>query len=1814
MSDNKLQNLVSKKFVPVCAIGASAGGITALQGLLRQLPSDLGLAYVVIIHLSPDQPSALSEILSVCTRMPVLQVQDGPILKPDCVYVIPPDRELVIDGDSVTARAFSEPRWHRAPIDMFFRSIAAARGDGLAVVLSGAGADGAEGVRAVKEAGGVIMVQEPAEADFPSMPQNAIASGVADFVAPLARLAERIVEVAHSKEAVRSLDMDGSANDLRRIMAFLRARTGHDFSGYKRATVMRRVIRRMQVRGTDTLVGYADYLLTTPEETKELLSDLLISVTSFFRDQHAYEALERHGVKRLFDDRNPEREDAIRAWVVGCATGEEAYSLAMLLHEEAARRKLHPQVQIFATDLDDGALATAREARYPRSIEANVSEERLARFFVDEGTHYRIRKELRECVLFASHSVIKEPPFLRLDLISCRNLLIYLERSLQQQLCSIFHYGLKPGRFLFLGSAETADVAPDLFAPLDREARIYCARTHAARALPVMPQFTTPEQLAVPVHSLPAPGERADLPGALHVSALEQSAPASALVDDRHTIVHLSPNAGRFILHSVGPVSNLLPGVVRPELRLDLRLALTRAIEQKEPTLTHPAVVAFDGFRRRVAMHVVPVLSEANIGARALVFFLEGEAVPDVEEPGTTPDTRSDEVRSLHAELKAAQEALNASRSGHDTAVQDLRATNEELQSINEEYRSTAEELETSKEELQSINEELHTVNAELKSKLASISIAHSDLQNLTGATEIGTLFLDADLRIRMFTPPIAELFNITKADVGRTITDFTHRLEYDGIEEDARQVLKSLTPVETEVRSKGGQWYVVRLRPYRTVDDRIDGTVVSFVDITARRQAAAALRESEEQYRVLFDSIDEGFCTIEMLFDAQGKASDYRFLHVNAAFERQTGLARVIGTTVRDMVPAHEEHWFEMFGGVALTGEPVRFDNRADSLGRWFDVYAFRIGKPEERRLAVLFRDVLERKNLEAAQRGSEARFRALATAGSYLIYRMSPDWRLMHELNGRNVLADTSEPVQGWADIYILSEDRPIVFAAITEAIRSKSLFELEHRVRLADGSVGWVLSRAVPILGENGGIVEWFGAASDITRRKDAEEKARQSEELRRIALEGGGMGAWRWDLRERLIWGDPRFLDLWGHSLSNEPHPLQLFTDRMSPDGATEMETIVTNAIEAQEEFDGELEIISGPTAGRWVRWRGRADRENPWILHGVSFDTTERRRTATALRESEERLALAFRTLPLGIAIVDATGETVTANDEMHRFLPTNRIPSRDPGRSGRWQCWKSDGQIVQPDDFPAARALRGEGVFPGMQMLYHDDTGAEIWTEVLSAPLRNAESLIAGAITVVIDIDRLKRSEAAAQASEERLRQFGEASLDVLWIRDADTLQWIYLTPAFETIYGLSREEALTGDNYRNWQDLIVPDDRAHATASISRVTDGERITFEYRIRRPVDGQTRWLRNTDFPMRDAAGRVTRIGGVGHDVTELKRVEAALRDSEDRLRTLIEGVPQLIWRSCADGRWTWASPQWLDYTGQTQEESHGLGWRDVVHPDDHEATQRSWQEARPHGRLSVEYRVRRASDGAWRWHQTRSVPVRDAPGSDGTEGPILEWLGTTTDIEDLKRLQGQQQVLVAELQHRTRNLLAVVRNVARRSIDPSPGRDQYDERLSALGRVQGFLSRSPAYSVPLAEVVEAELVAAGDGTSDRVVVDGPAVELPGESVQAVALALHELATNAVKYGAIAQPTGRLSVTWRLEDRNGGRQLVIDWHESGVAMPEGPPTRHGYGSELITQALPYQLGAETALQFTPDGVRCRVVLPDNAFTASLKEELT
>jgi two-component system, chemotaxis family, CheB/CheR fusion protein len=651
--------------LPIVGIGASAGGVKALQGFFEALPPVTGAAYVVIVHLDPDSRSELAGILSSRTSMPVTQVEEQTSLEPDHVYVIAPNRRLQISDHSISAPPFEEPRGHRAPIDLFFRSLAEQRGEGYAVVLTGAGADGAIGVKAIKEAGGIVLVQDPTEAEYASMPRSAIATEVADFVLPLSELADRLVDLLNTRDHIptrRSRDSDEDM--LRRILAHVRVRTGHDFSHYKRATVLRRIARRAQVTRKETLAEYYGYLRENAEEAQALFGDFLISVTTFFRDPKAFASLAQSIIPQLFDGK--ETGGAIRVWVPGCATGEETYTIGMLLLEEAARRDLRPEIQVFGSDLDAGALAIAREGRFPATVEADLSEERLRRFFQREGEHYRVRRELRDIVLFASHSLLRDPPFSRLDMVSCRNLLIYLDRDLQQQVCNTFHYALNPGGFLFLGSSENADQPNGLFRTIDRDARIYRAASSAEKR-PALPILLGAHQIAdrgIAMPRAPTPtGSVSD--AALHRQMLEKVAPPSLLVDETHRAIHLSDTAGRYLQPSGGPVSTDATDMVRQELRFDLRAALHRAFERGEASLSMPILVRFNGSPHRVCLQVKPVVQEGDPTRHALVLFIEGEAI-DETHPGS--ETRASQgpvnetIRQLQEELQLAQSRLRATR------------------------------------------------------------------------------------------------------------------------------------------------------------------------------------------------------------------------------------------------------------------------------------------------------------------------------------------------------------------------------------------------------------------------------------------------------------------------------------------------------------------------------------------------------------------------------------------------------------------------------------------------------------------------------------------------------------------------------------------------------------------------------------------------------------------------------------------------------------------------------------------------------------------------------------------------------------------------------------------------------------------------------------------------------------------------------------------------------------------------------------------------------------------------------------------------
>ena len=1056
--------------------------------------------------------------------------------------------------------------------------------------------------------------------------------------------------------------------------------------------------------------------------------------------------------------------------------------------------------------------------------------------------------------------------------------------------------------------------------------------------------------------------------------------------------------------------------------------------------------------------------------------------------------------------------------------------------------------------------------------------------------------------------------------------------------------------------------------------------------DAVERARAEAALRESEEKHRTLFNTMGQGYCEHEIVRDETGRAIDLRLLEANPRWGELTGLPRILGSLIRDHVPDAELSWVEAYDSVVRTGVPARFENEAAALGRWYEVYAYPRGGD---RFALLVEDITERKRSEMALLESEERQAFLLKLSDALRPLADPAeiQDAATRVLGEHLRANRVAYVRVTDDEYIIEGDYVDGVPSMAGRFRVNSF----GTDKVADYQEG-------------------------RTRGGRDTEKDAHNDPVATSNFAAFGVAA---GIGVPLIKGG-RF--------------------------------VATLVVHMSEPRDWSLRevVLAEETA------------ERTWAA-------IERAQAEAALRESEARLAAAFESVPAGIAVNDTAGETVIANSLYRGFLPTGVIPSRDPPGVQRWQAWDEQGCAIDAHDFPSARALSGESVVPGQEMLHTDITGRETWTQVAAVPVRDADGRITGIATVISDIDAKKRAETAlreseqalaadlagasllrdlserlgteedlatiheeilaaaiaimrsdggtiqvyepgtrslillvtrgfdprmtghfhrvnaasetacgfalrqgrrtfidfdrdemdeadrmhvaagyrsaqatpllsragaplgmlnthwresghrpterelrfldllarqaadlierAQAqrrlreSEERLRQFGDASQDVLWIRDADTLQWVYLTPAFEHIYGLTRQEALTGDNYRNWQDLIIPEDRERATGAIARVRAGEHVTFEYRVRRPGDGTIRWVRNTDFPITDETGKVVLIGGIGHDFTEF-------RETEQRFRTLVEGIPQLVWRAIDGGEWTWASPQWTQCTGQKAAEYVDWGWLTAVHPADRNAAREAWARALDDGGFEVEYRIRRQIDAEYRWFQTRATPVRDQT------GVITEWLGTSTDVHELRGLQELQKTLLAELQHRVRNILAVTRSIVSRSDNGERDTKEYVQhllgRISALARTQVLLTRKAGAGVDLKGLIRDELLAQVADESPFA-LDGPDVKLSAKATEVLTLAVHELATNATKYGAFSRASGRLTVRWQIEERDHQIWLSLDWLESGVPIVDAFPRRRGFGAELVSRRIPYELKGHGSLELKPGGLVSHIEFP-------------
>jgi two-component system CheB/CheR fusion protein len=888
----------------IVGIGASAGGLEAFRTFFTHMPADTGMAFVLVQHLAPDHKSMLVDLLSGSTKMPVIEAADGLEIQANRVFVIPPNATLTVQAGRLRLEQPAPPRISRRPIDTFFVSLAEdQRENAVCVILSGTGSDGTLGAAAIKEHGGLTLAQ--AEFDHhakPGMPLSATSTGQVDEILPVEAMPAKLVAyLKHLRGVAETKDPEGTRQDaggyLAAICSLLQARCGHDFQSYKEKTFVRRMQRRMQVLQISTPEAYVAHLRAQPQELDVLFLELLIGVTQFFRDPAAFEALGSSVLTNLVQGKGA--DDLIRIWVPGCATGQEVFTLAMLLREAMDKRGPKPKVQIFGTDIDERSIVVARLGRYAKPM-VGVSPERLERWFVEDGDGYCIVPEIREMCLFSLHSLIKDPPFSKLDLISCRNLLIYLDPEAQDRVMRTFHYALNPGATLFLGSSEAVTRSAKLFGVADKKHRIFTRKAIDGPSLPDL----LPARLTKPV---PAPGavgsgpsERIDGDAR---RLMEKYSPPHIVVDRDHLIVRFSGgDVGAYLEPSAGAPSFNLFNILRKNLRPAVRAALQEAELSGRPVLNENVAVRVEGKARLITLIVEPMPDHGAKSSRKTGVFVLGFQDNGPASIGgrdrKTNDAPADAMQALEQELRTTRFQLQSSIDEAEVVNEEMRSSNEEYQSVNEELQSANEELETAKEEIQSVNEELHTINTEMGSKNELLTTLNSDLVNLLDSTEIATIFLDDQLLIKSFTPGITDIFPLRESDVGRPITEIVTLLSYADLKRDVRTVIRKLTVLEQQVSLVGaGMTFIMRIRPYRRVDNVIDGVVITFIDITEREGAQAALRGAQDDLRLLIDSTaDAIFCV-----DREGLPT-----LCNAAFMRMLGFEReeeVIGKDLHAMI-----------------------------------------------------------------------------------------------------------------------------------------------------------------------------------------------------------------------------------------------------------------------------------------------------------------------------------------------------------------------------------------------------------------------------------------------------------------------------------------------------------------------------------------------------------------------------------------------------------------------------------------------------------------------------------------------------------------------------------------------------------------------------------------------------------------------------------------------------------------------------------------------------------------------------------------------
>lgn len=1088
---------------PVVGIGASAGGLDAFKNFFQAMPPTSGMAFVLVQHLDPTHESMMTDLLTKYTAMRVVQIEDDMPLTPNTVFMIPPNKYLSIKAGLLHLAEPVVRRGMRMPIDFLFRSMADQLQDrAICIVLSGTGADGALGLRAVKGEGGTAFAQDPATAQYDGMPQSAIATGVVDFVLPVEEMPNVLLSYVRHSHGWHLDDQRTVAkvkpDDLQSILAVLLARTNHDFRCYKKGTLTRRIHRRMGLRQVDEYAAYLRLLREDASEVKALLRDLLIGVTSFFRDPDAWKDIEELVVAKILAKKS--MNDHLRVWVPGCCSGEEAYSLAMLILELQNQMGTSCIVQMFASDIDETALETARNGVYPESIAADVPAERLRRFFDYEDGRYRVNKQVRDMVVFANQNLVRDAPFSKLDLISCRNLLIYLDSPIQERVIALLHFSLNEGGYLFLGPSESTSQQDHLFEVVSKKWRIYRrigVNQSRALAFPLMGGDEVPAARAGRRMSRDA------RPGSVTALAqqvlLQQYAPAAAVVNRRGEALYYHGPVSRYLEIVPGEPTRDIAELARDGLRVKVRSALQRSIRENEVTCLTGRIRG-DTNGPAITITVRPLDANPAVEGLLLIAF-EELSEPEPVAAHMPTEQIPEEVRQLEYELTATREDLQSTIEELETSNEELKASNEEAMSMNEELQSSNEELETSKEELQSLNEELTTVNNQLQDKVQELEATNNDVANLLNSTNVATLFLDRQLQVRRFTPAATRLFRLIPNDVGRHLEDIALRFQDSDLLGQARDVLATLQPAEKSVIAEDGSSFLCRILPYRTLDDRIDGVVLTFVDITELRTSETALRNSEQRLQLALEAVSDGLWDWDLRSGMVFRSPRYYELVRRRPEEDARDFAFFKSTVdpqdlprVLAKIEAHKR------GDTRAIDFCYRLVPHASGL-RWMRAR----GRAVERdangvatRIVGTLSDVTEQKAAEDTLRDSERRMQlaeSLAQLGSWDLDLVSKKLRCSDEIY-RILEVD---PRQFGASFDALLQcvhpaDRDAVSEAFAGSLRSEQDgFEIEHRiVRRKSGEVRIVQDKCTHHRDADGRVTRSYGMLFDITDRKMAEEQ--------------------------------------------------------------------------------------------------------------------------------------------------------------------------------------------------------------------------------------------------------------------------------------------------------------------------------------------------------------------------------------------------------------------------------------------------------------------------------------------------------------------------------------------------------------------------------------------------------------------------------------------------------------------------------------------------------------------------------------------------